>query len=107
MLKRSRNPITKHIRIIRQSLTAIDRSLGRLVALTNGAGRGASLDRQPQKRKPQLSPERCAALKLQGSYIGYLRNLKPMHKAQVKTLREKKGVRAAIAVAKRLATGRG
>jgi hypothetical protein len=104
--KRSRSPITKHVLVIRRSLTAIDRSLGRLVALTNGAGRGAaSSDRAPKKRKLKLSPKRRAALKLQGSYIGYLRNLKPRQKAQVKALRAQKGMRAAIAMAKRFARG--
>jgi len=102
---RHRSPITKHILVIRRSLTAIDRSLGRLVALTNGAGRGASSERAPKKRKLKLSPERRAALMLQGSYIGHLRNLKPRQKAQVKALRAEKGMRAAIAMAKRLAKG--
>ena len=40
-----------------------------------------------------------------GSYVGYLRDLKPRQKAQVKAVREKKGMRAAIAVAKRIAKG--
>jgi hypothetical protein len=35
--------------------------------------------------------------------MGYLRGLKPKHKAQVKTLRVAKGFRPAIALAKRLA----
>jgi hypothetical protein len=48
---------------------------------------------------------RRAALKLQGQYIGYLRNLKPRQKAQVKALRARKGLRAAIAMAKRVAAG--
>jgi hypothetical protein len=103
MANRAHSPITKQIRMIRSSLTAIDRSLGRLVALTNGAGRGASWERGPQKRKLKLSPKRRAALKLQGSYIGYLRNLQPRQKAQVKALRAEKGFRAAITFAKRLA----
>jgi hypothetical protein len=37
---RTLNPITKHVVVIRRSLIAIDRWLGRLVALTNRAGRG-------------------------------------------------------------------
>ncbi|MBZ5640841.1 MAG: hypothetical protein LAO51_19055 [Acidobacteriia bacterium] len=105
MPKRHRNPFTKHVRIIRQSLTAIDRSLGRLVALTNGAGRGVTVEPKGRKRKLKLSPERRAALKLQGQYMGYLRKLKPRQKAQVKALRAEKGFRAAIAMAMRLAEG--
>ncbi len=103
MPKRHRDPITKHIRIIRRSLTAIDRSLGRLVALTNGAGRGASLEPEPKKRKLKLTPARRAQLKLQGQYMGYLKQLKPRQQAAVKALRAKKGFRAAIASAKQLA----
>ena len=103
MPKRYRSPITKQIRIIRQSLTAIDRSLGRLVALTNGAGRGAAPGRAPRRRKLKLSPKRRADLALQGAYMGHLRNLKPRHKAEVKALRVDKGIRAAIALAKKLA----
>ncbi|MBZ5639092.1 MAG: hypothetical protein LAO51_10120 [Acidobacteriia bacterium] len=105
MPNRARNPFTKHIRIIRQSLAAIDRSLGRLVALTDGAGLGGSSEDVPKKRKLGLSPERRAALKLQGQYMGYLRSLKPRQKAQIKAVRVEKGIRAAIAMAKRVATG--
>ena len=103
MPNRARNPITKHILIIRQSLTVIDRSIGRLVALTNGAGRGGSVEGEAPKRKLMLSPKRRAELKLQGQYMGYLRNLKPRQKALVKALRKEKGFRAAIAMARRMA----
>ena len=41
-----------------------------------------------------LAPDR-AALVLQGQYIGHLRNLRPRQKAQVKALREAKGMAAA------------
>jgi hypothetical protein len=51
----------------------------------------------------KLSPKRRAALKLQGQYMGYIRNLKPRQKARVKALKAKKGYRPAIALAKRLA----
>jgi hypothetical protein len=49
-----------------------------------------------------VSPTRRAALKLQGQYMGYMRKLKPKQKAQVKAVREKKGIRAAIAAAKKM-----
>ena len=105
MPRRHRNPFTKHLRIIRLSLTAIERSVGRLVALTNGGASAAAAGRAPQKRKLKLSPKRRTELKLQGQYMGYLRNLRPRQKAQVKALREKKGIRVATAMAKRIATG--
>jgi hypothetical protein len=42
-------------------------------------------------------------LRLHGKYIGHLRHLKPRQKAQVRNVKEAKGVRAAIARAKVLA----
>ncbi len=39
---------------------------------------------------------------LQGRYMGYMRQLKPRQKAQVRKIRQAKGVRAAIATARRL-----
>jgi len=51
----------------------------------------------------RLSAERRAALKLQGQYMGYLRGLKPRQKARVKAVRAVKGVKPAIAFARRLA----
>ncbi len=103
MPNRTRNPITRHVRAIRRALTAIDRSLGRFVALTNGAGRGASVECEPPKRRLKLSAKRRAHLRLQGQYMGHLRILKPRQKAQVKAVRAKRGFRAAIAMAKRMA----
>jgi len=41
--------------------------------------------------------------KLQGRYMGYMRQLRPRQKAQVRKTREVKGVRVAIARAKKLA----
>jgi len=46
-----------------------------------------------------------AALKLQGQYIGYIRTLPPRQKQRVQAVRAEKGVRAAIAQAKKLAKG--
>lgn len=40
---------------------------------------------------------------LQGRYMGYMRQLKPGQKSQVRKIREAKGVRAAIVRAKGLA----
>jgi hypothetical protein len=107
MSSRDRNPLAKQVRAIRRALTAIDRSLARLFAATKRGGRGASVKRVPPRRKLKLSPKRRAELKLQGQYMGSLRKLKPRQRAQVKALREKKGTKAAIAMAKRFVAGRG
>jgi hypothetical protein len=52
--------------------------------------------------RPRFSPKARASLVLQGRYIGYIRHLKPRQKAQVRKIRETKGVRAAIAKARGL-----
>ncbi len=59
-----------------------------------------------RRRKPRtgsrraLSAKARASLKLQGRYMGYMRQLKPRQKAQVRKIKETKGVRAAIARAR-------
>ena len=45
-----------------------------------------------------------SSILLQGQYMGYIRNLKPRDKARVKELRNSKGIRPAIAMARKLAT---
>jgi len=40
---------------------------------------------------------------MQGRYMGYMRQLRPRQKAQVRRIREAKGVRAAITQARHLA----
>lgn len=56
-----------------------------------------------RRRPPRLTAARRAALKLQGQYMGTLRGLTPPQKAKVKKIRARKGVRAALAAARRLA----
>jgi hypothetical protein len=54
----------------------------------------------------RLSPKRRAQLKLQGQYIGYVRQLTTRQRAQVKAVRERKGAPAALRLAKQLANTR-
>lgn len=93
--------ITNDVRAVRRSLHSLERALRRL-ASSVGSPQSQSGAPAP-RRKLRLSPARKAALKLQGQYMGYLRSLKPKQKAEVKALREKKGIRPAIARAKRYA----
>ncbi len=58
--------------------------------------------RKTRRRRVRLSPKGRATRVLYGRYIGHLRHLKPRQKALVKKIRRSKGVRAAIAKAKRL-----
>ena len=92
------NTAQQEIRIIRQSVTAIKRTLSRLAASLNGRPGHEPAPR----RRLKLSPKRKAALKLHGSYLGHTRRLKPTQKAKVKAVKAAKGYHAAIALAKRL-----
>jgi hypothetical protein len=95
--------VTREIVMLRRSLRAVDRSLRRLVPKLQAIGNGrANGKARSLVRRRQLSPKRRAQLKLQGRYIGYVRQLKPKQKAQVRAIRERKGVRAAIARARKL-----
>jgi hypothetical protein len=92
------NALTRELRAIRMALRQLQRSFDRLApALAARPSVGA-----PARRKMTMTPARRAALKLQGQYMGYMRNLRPQQKAKVKKIRAGKGIRAAIAAAKKL-----
>jgi hypothetical protein len=104
-LPTSHRSIGREIGSIRRSLSSAGAALGRLAPLLERlarvravAGPGAAPVRAPLR----LSPERRSALKLQGQYIGHLRNLRPRQKARVKALRASKGIAAAITLARKL-----
>jgi len=79
-------------------------ALERLAPVLESAGSQVAAA-TPAGHKLKLSPARRQSLRLQGQYIGYLRNLKPKQKAQVKALRARRGVEPAIRLAKRLGQG--
>ena len=95
-----KSSIASDLRKIRRSIQSLDRALARVAA---SSARGLRSGAAPGKRKLNLSPARRAALKLQGQYMGYLRNLGLKQKAEVKALKVAKGIRPAIARAKKLA----
>ena len=96
-----RRSVNTEIQVIRRSLASIGRALARLGPALEAAARGPRGPRPARKLK--LSPERMAALKLQGQYIGYIRTLPLRQKQRIQGLRAQKGIRAAIAQAKKLA----
>ena len=101
MRTRRRPSVSQEFQFIRRSLASIGRTIGRLGPALEAAARGSGAP--PVPRRPRnLSPERRAALKLQGSYIGHVRKLSLKQRARVKKLRSEKGVRAAIRLAKAL-----
>jgi hypothetical protein len=87
----------KALRIAMQSL---DRTLQRLVS-ANGTAEVVSNGRA--RRKVRLSAKARASLVLQGRYMGFMRQLKPRQKVQVRKVKEAKGVRVAISMARRFA----
>jgi hypothetical protein len=97
----------REVRSIRTSFTRLARSFGRLEALLAAAispkASSRALGGGPRlRRKPQLSAKQRAALKLQGKYMGTLRGLPARKQARVKRIRKERGIRAAIAEARRL-----
>jgi hypothetical protein len=95
--------ISRQIGIIGKALTKISVVIPRATTV-RGMAAGAPQDApgRPPRAKLRLSPARRADLRLQGQYMGFTRSLRPRQKAQVKATREAKGIRAAIALAKRL-----
>ena len=88
---------------VRLALRDIERQLGKLVARIRQLEQRASAGGPKTRRSPTISPRRRAALKLQGAYMGFMRQLGPRQKARVKALKAAKGLPAAIALAKTLA----
>jgi hypothetical protein len=96
--------IGRELASARRSLRALERSLGRLAAQVRDVSRNnAATPAGKPRRKLKLLPARLKALRLHGRYLGYMRQLKSRAKAEVRALRAKKGVRAAIKRARRLA----
>ena len=96
-----RRSVSQEFQSIRRSLASIARTVGRLGPALEAAVRSSTAPPVP-RRPRKLSPERRAALKLQGSYIGHVRKLSLKQRARVKKVRSEKGVRAAIRLAKAL-----
>ena len=101
--KRQRSSVSRTIHTLQRSLTDVDRSLRRLGSMLSQLNGRIERRRKPRAlpRKP-LSAKARASLVLQGRYMGYMRQLKPRQKAQVRRIKETKGVRAAITRAKAL-----
>ena len=96
--------IARELASARRSLRALEQSLARLAAQAHLINRSNSAPPIGKtRRKLKLLPARLKALRLHGRYLGYMRQLKPRAKAEVRALRAKKGVKAAIKRARKLA----
>ena len=101
-MARPRGIATEQIRSIRKSLATIDRALVQLAEKLRTASSRATAKPSKPRRRMTITPKRRAALKLQGQYMGYMRQLPARKKALVKAVKEKRGVEAAIAAARKL-----
>ena len=104
-MPRPSTAIHRELRQIRTAFTQLARAFGRvapLLAAQNGKPEPLEKPLEGQRRRPRLTAAQRGALKLQGKYMGTMRGLKPRERAQVKKIRAEKGIRAAIAEAKRL-----
>ena len=95
--------LSREITAVRRSLSALDRALSRLVGQLGNANRTSAMPPERRGRKLNLSPARRKALQLHGKYMGYIRQLKPRAKARIRAIRMRKGIKAAIAKARKLA----
>jgi hypothetical protein len=95
---------------LEKSLRAIERAFADIAELAEAlsdrvrvAERGDGRATTAKPRRPlKLTPKRRAQLKLQGKYMGYMRQLKPAQKLRVKAVKENRGFEAAIGVAKKI-----
>ena len=103
-MSRGRASIARELASARRAIRALDKLLARLTAQVSTLDRGSQARPAGKpRRKIKVSPSRLNALRLHGRYLGYVRQLKPRQRAEMRALRAKKGVRAAIARARRLA----
>jgi hypothetical protein len=101
--------VSRGLRKLKTDFLRIARAFGRLgpslqsvVAVRSNPA--VSAKKAPGRRRPQLTPAQRKALVLQGRYMGTMRGLKPRQQARVKKIRAQKGIRAAIAAARRMAS---
>ncbi|HEX4826349.1 MAG TPA: hypothetical protein VFV19_18765 [Candidatus Polarisedimenticolaceae bacterium] len=93
-------PRQTEIRAIRRAFRVIERALVRVAEAAAHPTR--DIKSSGTRGQLRLTPKRRAALKLQGRYMGYMRQLKPRQKAKIRNLRERNGYSAAIRLAKEL-----
>jgi hypothetical protein len=92
----------QEIKSLRERLASLE-GLGKL-GLVRGGARRRRRGRKPRRRA--MSSRVRALRRLQGKYMGYVRNLKAAEKARVRSVREKQGMGAAIKLASSLSSKR-
>jgi len=104
-MPRSQMVLARELRTIRSSFSRLARSFERIAPLMVNPPRFADAGvAKPSRRKPRLTAQRRAALKLQGKYMGMMRGMRPSGRARIKKIRAEKGIEAAIAAAEKLSS---
>ena len=99
-----RNPsVTRHLRSIKRALADIEKAFASVAQRARKAERVAVRAAKSGRHTLRITPARRAQLKLQGAYMGFMRQLPARNKAQVKAIKERRGFEAAIRVGRRLA----
>lgn len=103
-MPRSQMVLARELRTIRTSFTRLARSFERIAPLMVNPPRVAEPGeaQRPSRRRPRLTAQRRAALKLQGKYMGMMRGMRPAGRAKLKRIRAEKGIEAAIAAAEKM-----
>jgi hypothetical protein len=97
------------ISALRASLAALEHGVGRLGGQFKDSPfplvrrRAKPAKRKAARRKPRISAAARKVYQQQGRYMAALRPLSKEQRARIKAVREKSGVRQAIAAARRLA----
>ena len=102
MARQSRS-IQTEVKAMRSSLKQLQRTVERLSKKSRQLERAASDGGSPAGRKLTISPKRRAALRLQGAYMGHMRQLSERQKQRVRKVKEKSGYHPAIKLAQQLA----
>jgi len=97
--------LAREIRTIRTSFNRLARSFGRIAPLLAASASDGSRQ-ETERRKPRLTTDQRRALKLQGKYMGTMRGLSTTQRSRIKKIRSQKGIRAAIAAARKLSDGK-
>lgn len=103
MSPRAGSAFRKDVRAVKSALKRVERLLDRVSEKASQLGNRSRKADRPSQRQRKLSPKRYAALKLQGAYMGYMRQLSARQKSQVRKAKEQGGYEAAIPLARKLA----
>jgi hypothetical protein len=94
-----RRSLPSELTTARTSLRQLQKLLDRLAKEARALELAAATNGSPvrgTRRKMTITPKRRAQLKLQGQYMGYMRQLKPRQKTLARAAKEKGGYRAGI-----------